>query len=216
MKKLIFTTTLTVLSLVILAQSKAIYTNPEFKTLAKDHKTIAIVPFKATLSLRPKQLEKITTEELKEIEDDHGKSVQSALESYFLKKKNQYNFTVEFQGTNKTNAILAKNNITQDNIEKYTPEELTKLLEVDAVISGTLNTTKPMSEGASVALGLLVGFWGSTNSGRIGIDLYDGKTGELLWKYEKTLSRSLGSDIHTVINAMMRKASRKFPYITEE
>jgi hypothetical protein len=70
-----------------------------------------------------------------------------------------------------------------------------------------------MSEGASVALGLLIGFYGPTNSGKCTINITDGATSELLWKYEKTLSRSLGSDTNTVINAMMRKASRQFPYI---
>jgi hypothetical protein len=70
-----------------------------------------------------------------------------------------------------------------------------------------------MSDGASLAMGVLVGFYGATNSGKCNININDGKTGDLLWKYEKTLSRSLGSDTNTIINAMMRKASRKLPYI---
>ena len=91
-------------------------------------------------------------------------------------------------------------------------EEISGYLGVDGIISGSLYTDKPMSEGASVALGIMFGVYGPTNSGKCTINVHEGDRGELLWKYEKTLSRSLGSDINTVINTMMRKASRKFPY----
>lgn len=40
------------------AQTREIYTNANFKTLAKDHKILAILPFKTTLQLRPKDVEK--------------------------------------------------------------------------------------------------------------------------------------------------------------
>jgi len=195
------------------SQTKEIYTNPNFAEIAKDHKVLAIIPFKASVTLRPNQIEKMGKEQYEKLQIDEGKSVQSALQTYFLNKKNDEGFTVTFQDVAKTNAILLKNDITEQNIDRYTSEDLAKLLEVDGVISGTLSTDKPMSDGASVALGVLVGFYGATNSGKCTININDGKTGELLWKYEKTLARSLGSDINTVINAMMRKASRKFPYI---
>lgn len=194
------------------AQNREIYTNPDFTTVAKDHKELAILPFKAIIKLRPKQMEKFTPEEFQKLQEDEGKGVQSALQSYFLKRKGQKGFTVSFQDINKTNALLAKNNISAENIDQYTAEELAKLLQVDGIVSGTLNTEKPMSEGASLALGLLVGYYGTTNSGKCTININDGATGALLWKYEKTLSRSLGSDTNTMIDAMMRKASRKFPY----
>ena len=198
------------------SQSKEIYTNPNFATLTKDHKILAIIPFKASVMLRPNQIEKMGKEQYEKLQLDQGKSVQSAMQSYFLGKKVDKGFTVTFQDIAKTNAILLKNNITSANIESYTSEDLAKLLEVDGIISGSLNTEKPMSDGASLALGVLVGFYGSTNSGRCTININDGKTGELLWKYDKTLARGLGSDINTVIDAMMRKSSRKFPYIIPE
>lgn len=194
------------------SQTKEIYTNPDFAQIAKDQKVLAILPFKASVKLRPNQIEKMGKEQYDKLQIEEGKSVQSSLQTYFLNKKNTEGFTVTFQDIAKTNAFLLKNNITEENIDHYTSEDLAKLLDVDGIISGTLNTDKPMSDGASVALGLLVGFYGATNSGKCTININDGKTGVLLWKYEKTLARSLGSDINTVINAMMRKASRKFPY----
>ncbi len=194
------------------AQTKEIYTNPNFERISRSHKTLAILPFKTIIKLRPKEQEKLTEKEYQDLLVDEGLAVQSALETYFLKSKRKYNFRVKFQDISKTNALLKQNGISQENIESMTPEQYAQILEVDGIISGILSTNKPMSEGASAALGILFGFYGSTNSGKCTINISDGDSGELVWKYEKTLSRSLGSDTNTVINAMMRKAARKFPY----
>jgi hypothetical protein len=195
------------------AQTREIYVNPNFNTLSANHQKLAILPFKAIIKLRPKQMEKMSADQFNQLQQDEGKAVQSAMQSYFLKRKEQHNFKITFLDLLTTNAVLAKNNIDATNIERFTPKELCELLEVDGIITGILSTDKPMSDGASLALGLLVGFYGPTNSGKCTININDGATSELLWKYEKTLSRSLGSDTNTVINTIMRKASRQLPYI---
>ena len=194
------------------AQTKEIYTHPNFDSIAKYHSTVAILPFDAVINLRPKEKEKLKPGELEQVQKKEGESVQSAIQTYFLKRKEKEDFKLNFQDISKTNALLAKSGWNADTLRTKTKEEISQLLGVDAVISGTLFTDKPMSEGASIALGVMFGFFGSTNSGKCTINIHEAKNGELMWKYEKTLSRSLGSDINSVINAMMRKASRKFPY----
>jgi len=158
-------------------------------------------------------MEKMTPEQFAQLQKDEGLAVQSAVHSYLLKRKDQHSLKISFLDISTTNALLSKNGVSQETIDSFTPKELAEMLKADAVISGVLSTDKPMSEGASAALGLLVGFYGATNSGKCTININDAKTGELMWKYEKTLSRSLGSDTNTVINTMMRKASRQLPYI---
>ena len=192
---------------------RSIYTNPNFDQLAKDHKILAVIPFEANVKLRPKQMKEMTGEDVARMEEQEGESVQSALFSYFLKRKDKHEFNVEFQDISRTNALLAKNGITYESMGEYTTEDLAKMLEVDGIVSGLLVTDKPMSEGGAIALGILTGISAPTNSGKIAININDGATGELLWKYEKALSRDLGSDTNQIINALMRKASRKFPYI---
>ena len=114
--------------------------------------------------------------------------------SWFLKRKKRgYLKTIEVQDPNKTTALLRKKNITQENIKDFTPEELSKILGVDAIISGTYKTNKPMSEGASVALGLLIGFWGTTNSATVNMSVNNGIDGVLLWNYNKKVRGSIGS-----------------------
>jgi len=193
---------------------REIYTHPEFNSFAKDHKLIAIIPFKAIIKLRPKEMEKLSEEEYKTLLLDEGLSVQSALQTYYLKRQEQgkVNSKYQVQPVMNTNALLTKAGITQENYDRFTVEELARILGADAIVHGELNSSKPMSEGASMAMGLAIGFYGSTNTGDISLNLSDGKTGTLLWKYDKTLSRSLGSDTQTVINNLMKKATKKWPY----
>ena len=191
---------------------RSIYTSPNFSQLTKDHKELAIIPFEAVVKLRPKQMKDMSAEDLARLEEQEGESVQSALYSYFLKRQSKNDYTVGFQDISRTNALLAKNGITYENMGEFTIEELAEMLEVDGVITGRITTDKPMSEGGAIALGLLTGISAPTNSGKIGVSIKDGATGELLWNYEKALARSMGSDNNQIINALMRKASRKFPY----
>ena len=93
--------------------------------------------------------------------------------------------------------------------------ELAEILGVDAIISGNYETDKPMSEGASVALGLLIGFWGSTNNATVNMSVHNAKDGILLWNYNKKVSGSIGSSPDDLINRLMRKASRRLAYTKE-
>lgn len=180
MKRLLLSCMLAMMTFAGIAQTREIYVNPDFATLAKNHKTVAIMPFKTIIRLRPHEAKNMTPEQMAQLENDEGLAVQSALESYFLKRKDQHDLNIGFLDVNTTNALLAKHNVTQQNIDSFTPKELCDILGVDAIMGGILTTDKPMSEGASMALGVLVGFYGPTNSGTCTININDGATGQLL------------------------------------
>ena len=216
MKHLIITILVLCTALSSFAQTREIYTNPNFKTLAKDHKTLAILPFKTTLQLRPKDVEKNGGPAgVAALEKREGLDVQSAIHSYFLKRKESNNIAIDFQDPAKTNALLARSAVTYETLSSFTTEELAKILNVDGIVSGTFESTQPMSTGAAIAMNAFVGFGGTTNTGKTTLSINDGKTGELLWKYDKTLSRGVGSNTGTIITTIMRKASRQFPYDKE-
>lgn len=120
--------------------------------------------------------------------------------------------SIDIQDARTTTAILNKNGINYNNIMDYTPQELAQILGVDSVISGDFETNKPMSEGASVALGLLIGFGGATNSAVINMNVHNAEDGVLLWNYNKKVSGGLGSSSEDLINVLMRKASRRLSY----
>lgn len=229
MKKIICSALIIVFSTPILyGQTTEIYTHPEFDSIAKGHTLLAIVPFKVMLRLRPKVAKKLEPEDFEKLEKIEGEAVQAALQSYFLKQKEKDSFKVSFQDIHETNAILAKAGWTDDSLRLKTTKQICRKLKVDGLISGIIMTNKLLSDGGAAALtalgigvaaiGALFGGtpdWpvsGPTNTGNCTINIHEAKAGKLLWRYEKELSRGLGSNTNSIINAIMRKASKKFPY----
>jgi hypothetical protein len=211
MNKLMFSLIACLFSLSVFAQTH-LYENPNFEQIAKDHKIIAIIPFDSSVTLRPKQMKNISTEQLERMEKSEGESVQMGFYSWFLKREKRGQLTVKVQDPNKTNALLKRNGITYENMKDYTPEEIAKLLEVDALVSGTFETNKPMSEGASIVLGALVGFWGSTNKAVMNMYIHNAADGDVLINYNKALNGTIGSSTEDLINILLRKASRRIAY----
>ena len=190
-----------------------LYENPNFDEIAKTHNIIAIVPFKTQVKLRPKQMKDMSSEQLNRIEKSEGESIQTAMYSWFLKRKKRGDLkSLEIQDPRTTTAMLKKQNIDYNNITDFTPKELATILEVDAVISGDFETNKPMSEGASVVLGVLFGFFGSTNTALLNMSVHNAEDGVLLWNYNKKVRGSIGSDTEDLVNILMRKASRRLSY----
>jgi hypothetical protein len=216
MQKTALTLGLVLTTILVMAQANQSYVNPKFYSLAKNHQTVAVIPFDVQIGLRPKERETITPEQLREMELKEGVSVQNGLVNWFLRKANRKDLRLEFQDVAATNALLAKQGIDASNIKNYTPHELASILGVDAIMGGLMKTSKPMSEGASVALGMAIGFWGTTNTGDITITLNNGAEGAVLWKYSTDLSGSLGTDMDAIIDGLMRRASKKFPYFFME
>ncbi len=195
-----------------ISAQKNIYESAKFDELSEHHQELAILPFLTNLDLE----DEISKEELKQRSEKEGYAVQNALELYFSKRKKKKKFSVEFQNTKDTKAILAKNNITYQNIDVYTVKELCEILKVDAIISGSLDLNILLSKGIPDDFSFLDFFLGDANYGRIGIKVSDGQTGKLLWKYEKEINKKSGKNTNDLIDRMMKLASRKFPYDREK
>jgi hypothetical protein len=176
------------------------------------HKTVAILPAEVTINLRPNQAKKITPEQLNDNATKTAYDVQDKMHSWFLRRSGKMEYTVTFQDVNKTNAKLKEAGIAYTELKTKDRSEIAKLLGVDAVIQSRMKMESPMSEGAAVVVGLLVGAWGSTNNVETTININDGKSGEILWKYDHSASGSVGSSTTRLVDAVMRNASRKFPY----
>jgi hypothetical protein len=195
------------------SQTKEIYIHPKFQEIAANHKKIAIIPFKASVILRPNQMKNLTPNQLENLEKEEGMAVQSTLIEYFLGKKERKEMEIQILDLQTTNAILEQNGIDYSTIDHYTPVEICGILGVDAVISGTISLYQLMTNAGSVANSVLLNKTGPTHSGRCVIFINDGESGTLLWNYDNTLSRDLGSNINTIITKIMRKASQKLPYL---
>ncbi|MBT8237058.1 MAG: hypothetical protein HKP38_02225 [Croceitalea sp.] len=196
----------------LLMAQKDIYESNRFDELSLDHEQLAIIPFIAKLELR----QTLTKDEQQQLAEHEGYAVQDALETYFSLRKKRKKFNVDFQNTDNTNAILAQNNITYDNIDVYTVKDLCKILDVDGIISGNLDLNILLSKGVPTDFNFLDYFNGNANYGRIGIKISDGDTGKLLWKYEQQINKKTGKNTTELIDRMMKLASRKFPYDKEK
>jgi len=212
MKKLLLFIAVALFSFTNADAQTNLYENPKFDDLTKDHKMIAVVPFKTQVKLRPKQLEKMKDGDLEKLQKTEGEGLQTAMYSWFLKRKKRGSMKIDVQDPKRTNIMLKKEGITYDNIEDQLPEDLAKILGVDAVISGTFETNKPLSTGAAAALGFVFGVFGSTNTAIINMNIHNASDAELLWNYNKKVRGSIGSDSDDLVNILMRKASRRLGY----
>ncbi|PIB38859.1 hypothetical protein [Maribacter sp. 4G9] len=190
---------------------KNIYENPRFDEMSDDHKVLAILPFLTNLDLK----DNVSEEDIKTLEEKEGYAVQDAFETYFSKRKKKKKFPVDFQNIKNTKAILAQNKIDYGNIDVYTTKQLSEILGVDAIISGTLDLNVLLSKGVSTDFNITDYFSGDANYGRIGMKISDGDTGKLLWKYEKEINKKTGKNTDDLIDRMMKLAIRKFPYERE-
>ncbi len=190
---------------------KDVYESNRFEQLSIDHKTLAIIPFFTNLELE----ENLSRSELEKLEEREGKAVQDALETYFGRGKKRKKFSVDFQNVENTNAILAQNKIDYTNIDTFTIEQLSEILKVDGIISGNLDLNILLSKGIPAEFNFIDYLLGDANYGRIGIKISDGKTGKLLWKYENQITKKSGKNTTDLIDKMMKKVTRRFPYDKE-
>jgi hypothetical protein len=93
--------------------------------------------------------------------------------SYFLKRAK--NYSVDFQDIAKTNALIKKANIDYDGLVIQDKSDLCKILNVDAMALGKVMFSKLMSQGASIATGLLFGYRGAINKTVVSMTVHGGK-----------------------------------------
>ncbi len=192
-----------------------IYKAADFSSALTKHKTVAILPAEVTIQLRPNDAKKTTPEQMEDMVTKTAYDVQEKMYGWFLRRSEKYNYTVTFQDVTRTNARLKEAGIAYKDLKTTDRTKIAQVLGVDAVIQDRMSMEKPMSEGAAVAVGLLIGAWGNTNKVNTTINIHDGSSGNLLWKYDYEAAGSVGSSTTKLVDALMRNASKKFPYAAD-
>lgn len=210
MKKLVLAAFL-LLNLHTFAQegAKQIYEAPKMKEAIGKHKIVAILPFVAGISYKrpPKNFDPAAN---KEEEKKLSRDLQNEMFTFLLRKKDKY--TVDFQDPDKTNMLLRKAGVF-DKLDEIGVDSLAKLLGVDAVIKSSYSYEKTSSEGAAIAKTILFGSFGTkTGSGQLVMQIKNGIDGELLWRFSKEMNDGVFSTASELMERMMRKVSRNFPY----
>lgn len=210
MKKTLFI--LLILSTINVFSQKQIFSSPNLKEKISTQKIVAILPFTTTISYK-KQPKNFSAEANREQEIKMAKNIQSSMYTFLLRKLDKY--TVSFQDVDKTNILLKKAGV-EDKLDEMTKDEIAEILGIDAVISGKFEQEQSKSEaGAIVTAVLFGGLGGKTGSGTLTLTINNGTDGELLWRFMKTMDDNIATSTDDLVESMMRKVSRNFPYLIE-
>ena len=191
------------------SQSKQVFENPQLKSIIGQHKTVAILPYKVSITYK-KQPKNFNAEANRDQEKSMSNSIQSSMYTFLLRKREDYN--VSFQDVDKTNILLKKAGML-DKLDEFTKDEIAKALGVDGIIGGTFETEQTKSEAGAIASAIIFGgFGGKTGTGTLTMTLNNGADGELLWRFFKTMDQGITSSTDDLVESMMRKVSRNFPY----
>jgi len=210
-----------ILSCILLISCSSSKELTKFDQATSHHQRIAIIPLQSTIKLKEKEKTNITESQLQEMEVAQAKDVQDAIESYLIDK----DIRVSIQSANMTNSKLKQKGIDLETISEQDYTVLASHLEVDAIVAGEIETEKPMDEkmatGLDIAKDLEKSILGSSFGGRINtstnkgyckLNLYDGTTGDRLWSYNYEIELKTGSTTQDMINVMMKKGAKTFPY----
>lgn len=182
-----------------------IYSDPQAENLAHGHKSFAVIPPLVSIAAS----KKIDAEAIKEQQRTESVNFQKEMYSWLLKRKQQGKIQADIQDVTTTVALLKKAGYY--NGEIFTPLELAEILKVDGVLSSNYSLSKPMSQGTAIAVGVLLGGFGATNSTVIDLSLFDKATGKMIWNYNHKAAGSFTTP-NALVDDLMRKASRKMPY----
>jgi hypothetical protein len=195
---------LIVATLILQSCAKVFYT-PDARYLAGTHKIIAIVPPKVSIAAR----KKVDVAALIEQQKTESINFQREMYSWMLKRKMKGTIFVDILDVETTNAKLAAAGFQDARL--LTPTDLSKVLNVDGILTSNYSLSKPMSEGAAIVMAVLVGVWAPTNEAVVSLSIHDSGSDKMIWNYDHKLSSSLGSPAR-LVDALMRQASREMPY----
>lgn len=195
------------LTVVLLSNCAKIYYSPDAKLKASRHRIIAIAPPRVSIAA----IKNVDLEALKEQQRTESINFQKEMYSWLLVRKRQNRISAEIQDVETTNAKLKKAGYFDDT--PMSPSEICEVLEVDGLITSNYSLSKPMSEGAAYALGILAGiWWGSTNHATVTLEIHDKESRSLLWNYNHKASGTVGSSATELVDNLMRRASKRMPY----
>lgn len=191
---------------ILFSSCAKIFYSPDAYNLARNHQLIAILP--PTVSIAANK--KVDAEAIKEQQKTESVNFQKEMYSWMLKRKMQGKITQEIQDIETTNAKLKNAGYPE---RAYTSFELCEILGVHGTLGSNYSLSKPMSQGAAIAIGVLFGAYGPTNEVTVALDIKDCANKKLLWNYDHKFSGSIGSSPARLVDGLLRHASKKMPYV---
>lgn len=191
--------------LIIVSCGPSIYLAPGGSQIAAAHRTVAILPPSVSIAAS----KKMTADAMIEAQKTESINFQQEIYSFMLKRKSQGKFFIDIQDVEETNALIAQ--ATKDG-DIMTTKKYCEILGVDGLITSNFAMSKPMSAGGAVALMVVTGVGGATNTVTTTLSIKDCQSSQLIWKYDYKYSGGVGSSPARLVEGLMRNASNKMPY----
>jgi hypothetical protein len=195
---------LTIVTCFITQSCAKIFYSPQASTQAKSHEILAILP--PTVSIAAKR--KTDAEAIKEQQKTESLNFQKEMYAWLLKRQMKGQFVCEFQEPEYTNAKLLQAGYPE---EPLTTEDICEILQVDGLIRSNFGLSKPVSDGAAIAIAIFGGA-AATNEVRINYTISDCESKKIMFSYDHKHSGSLGSSASRLVDALMKKISKKMPH----
>ena len=209
MKKLVLFPLFILIGIIGYSQSaKQIFESPDLKSMLYTAKTVAILPFKVSISYK-KVPKGVSLDQIKDNEKAESIQMQQGMYTYLLRKSKDY--SVSFQEVDRTNALLKKAGVFE-NVDEILADSLCKLLGVDAIVKSSWSYQKTGTQGAAIATALIFGFASSTGSGQLVMQINRAKDGGMMWRMAKEMNEGAFSSANELMERMMRKVGRVFPF----
>jgi hypothetical protein len=188
--------------------AKQIFESPDLKSMLYTAKTVAILPFKVSISYK-RMPKNVTLEQIKNNEKAESGQMQEGMYTYLLRKSKDY--SVSFQEVERTNALLKKAGVFES-FDEVLADSLCKILGVDAIIKSSWSYQKTGSEGAAIATAVLFGVATNTGSGQLVMQINRASDGGMMWRMAKEMNEGAFSSANILMERMMRKVGRVFPF----
>ena len=197
---------LSIIALITLSACAQVFYSPDSQQLASKHRTIAIMP--PTVSYTKTKRNQTEAELLTQTQNESN-NLQTEIYNWMLRRHGRAQMRQDIQALSTTNAKLKAIKFPDSAL---TASQICAALKVDALIYSNFKLTKPISDGAAVALILLANTSVATNTVTMNLNITDGPKDKVIFNYNHTHSAGVGSTVSSVVNALMRNASKKMPY----
>ena len=203
---------------------KSYYKIENFDQETFSHKTIAILPFEIIMTGQIP--EDLSESDIDQLEIAESKLLETSLFNNILKRTRNKRLDVNIQHFSKTLSILETNNIAIKDSWKMNPEELAKLLNVDAVVRSKVEQAQYFPDGVSLAIDIgteildiidpsIPIFSGAENNKRVRATyaLIDSSEGIVLWNIDYEQEADWKQSNEEIADNINRRSTRHFPYL---
>lgn len=138
-----------------------------------------------------------------------GEAIREAI--YFELSRRQDQYTVAIQDIAQTDRLLHDAGLTDSAAARLPGPELCHILQVDAVMRGSVTRFHKSGAGGQVVTALLFGF-AKGSEVKADVAIYDGTDGQMIWQHNIDKAGGFLSSPDALRNKIGGAVAKKFPY----